>query len=447
MTISEMEESQVVRAVCHDLPNAPGYEEITPSAWPPEANLYQQLGLADIQIKEELALQALNSVERKQQGVFFTPTELSKLSVEKFGYSIEDGAILDPACGTGNLLLALAESFDASLSLEATLTEWNSKLYGIDINHNFVEVARKKLIKLALDKGAIPSGEKSPTEILALLSNIRVGDFLKEHKEFKGVVGSVIMNPPFCHIDASDDIEWTSGRFNAAALFVFHAVAILSDGGRFLGILPDVLRSGTRYSQWRTQLFGVSDCTIETFGNFQRGVQVDVFILQGVKTHAPGEVAIGCLVEPSIAAEILMDRFEVSVGPVVPHRDRAEGIEAPFAHAKILPVWKTVDSLPERICHSGRKFLPPFVAVRRTSSPKDRYRAAGTIVNCTEPVAVENHIIVLSPKDRTLRSCQSLLEFLKSDFVNDHINSEIRCRHLTVGVMKGIPIGGMADGD
>lgn len=447
MTIREMEESHVVRAVCHDVPNVPGYEEIITSAWSPEADLYQQLGLTDIQAKEESALQALSSDERKQQGVFFTPAELSKLSVEKFGYSIEDGAILDPACGTGNLLLALAESFDVLPTLEATLAEWNSRLYGVDINRDFVEVARKKLVKLAIDKGAVSSGEKSPIEIPALLSNIRVGDFLKEYKEFKGVVGGVIMNPPFCHIDASNDIEWTSGRFNAAALFVFHAVEVLSDGGRFLGILPDVLRSGTRYSQWRTQLLGVSDCTMETFGSFQRGVQVDVFILQGVKAHARGEVAIECLFEPAIPTALLMERFDVSVGPVVPHRDKVEGVEAPFAHAKILPAWKTVDSLSERICHSGRKFLPPFVAVRRTSSPKDRYRAVGTIVNCLEPVAVENHIIVLSPKDRTLRSCQHLLDFLKSEFVNDYINSEIRCRHLTVGVIKGIPIGGMANGD
>lgn len=411
-----------------------------------ESTLCRQLNLSRLAADELLALTKLSQVERKRQGVFFTPAELSRLSIEKFGYSPSDGAVLDPACGSGNLLLALANTFEVSESLEATLVGWNSKLHGIDINESFVSIARKKLVKLALNKGALPTDKKTSDEILSILSNIRVGDFLKEYQSYFGKIGGVIMNPPFCHIEASRNIDWTSGRFNAASLFVIYATEILPIGGRILGILPDVLRSGTRYAQWRQRMSKKVEYTMDTFGSFESGVQVDVFIMQGKKKCFQGKALDEQAVATNSTNTLLMDKFDVSVGPVVPHRDKAIGIAAPFAHAKVLPVWETVNMLPERICHSGRKIQPPFVAVRRTSSPKDRYRIVGTVVNCKEPVAVENHIIILAPKDRSLLSCQSILEFFRTEDANNYVNEKIRCRHLTVGVLKAMPIGGESDG-
>lgn len=446
MSINVVEDQRLVSVTGHKSPINTGPSNALDYSWIAESIIYQQLGLSCLDEDEMLALMDLSPLERKHQGVFFTPAELSALSVEKFGYSLGDGAILDPACGSGNLLVALAATFETSSSLETTLTDWNSKLHGIDINESFVRIAKKKLVKLALSKGAVPSGEKTPGEILSILSNIKVGDFLKEYKTYSGKIGGVLMNPPFCYMDASSEIDWTSGKFNAASLFVVYAAEILPVNGRFLGILPDVLRSGTRYTQWRSRLLKTNECTMETFGSFEPGVQVDVFILQG-KKYIQKEVAPEQNIVNDASVTLLMDAFDVSVGPVVPHRDKAIGIEAPFAHAKILPAWGTVDFLPERICHAGRKVQPPFVAVRRTSSPKDRYRVVGTVVNCLEPVAVENHIIILAPKDRSLLSCQRVLDFFRTEHVNNYINEKIRCRHLTVGVVKGIPIGRAADGN
>jgi len=446
LSINVVEDQRLVSVTSHESPTNTGPSNAFDYSWTAESILYQQLGLSCLDDDEVLALMELSPVERKHQGVFFTPAELSNLSVEKFDYSLGDGAILDPACGSGNLLVALAATFEISQSLEDTLSEWNSRLHGVDINESFVRIARKKLVRLALSKGAIPSGKKTPSEILSILSNVRVGDFLKEYKNYCGKIGGVIMNPPFCHIDASGEIEWTSGKFNAASLFVVYAAEILPVNGRFLGILPDVLRSGTRYAQWRSRLLKTAECTMETFGSFEPGVQIDVFILQGKKKYTQEEVIAEQIVANNSSTILLMDEFDVSVGPVVPHRDKVIGVEAPFAHAKILPAWETVDLLPERICHAGRKVQPPFVAVRRTSSPKDKYRVVGTVVNCSEPVAVENHIIILAPKDRSLLSCQRILDFFRTEHVNNYINEKIRCRHLTVGVVKGIPIGRAADG-
>lgn len=389
-----------------------------------------------IEEDERAALLALSTKQKKDAGVFFTPPDLSTLAAEKFSDGLNIGSILDPACGTGNLLYATAKKLQCYPTLEKTLRSWNEKIYGLDINPTFVDLAKRKIIKLAIEKGAVPSPNHSRKYYCDILSNIKVGDFLENYRDYSGVVSAVIMNPPFSHAIAPKSITWTTGRFNVSALFLFYVIEILPENGDFIGILPDVLKSGTRYSEWRSVISRMCNYEVQTFGNFQPGVQVDVFLMKGKKCKR-AKILESANSESNL---VLSDRFDVSVGPVVPHRDKLIGDEAPFAHAKILPAWETIDTLSERIIHSGRKFKPPFVAVRRTSSPKDKNRAVGCIVNCNEVVAVENHIIVISPKDRSLKSCKVLLEYLRTNFVNEYINSKIRCRHLTVGVIKEIPL-------
>jgi SAM-dependent methyltransferase len=393
-----------------------------------------------IKEEEDGLLSVMGAVQRKRQGVFFTPGELSKLAVSKIGF-LPSGNIFDPACGTGNLLVEVADSFDASGSLSECLHRWNEKLYGLDINYEFVRLAKKKIVSLALSKGALPVCGVNLIDAMSMLSNIKVGDFLAEYSSYAGVIDNVIMNPPFCPVDTPENIKWTSGKSNAAALFMAYAVDIMPVGGKILGILPDVLKSGSRYEAWRCEVFNPVKPMVEDFGSFQKDVQIDVFILSGIKTSELTPELRESSDETRERLHVLADKFSVSVGPVVPHRDPLVGVEAPFAHAKILPPWSTVTQLAERILHPGRKVSCPFVAVRRTSSPKDRFRVVGTIVNCEEAVAVENHIISVCPKDGTMEACVSLLELFRSSAVNDYINSKIRCRHLTVGVIKGLPIG------
>jgi hypothetical protein len=83
--------------------------------------------------------------------------------------------------------------------------------------------------------------------------------------------------------------------------------------------------------------------------------------------------------------------------------------------------------------------VPPFVVIRRTSSPSDKFRASGTIIAGKKAVAVENHLIVIRPKNSTLKDCNELLKLLKSEQTNNFLNERMRCRHLTVGIVKKIP--------
>ena len=94
---------------------------------------------------------------------------------------------------------------------------------------------------------------------------------------------------------------------------------------------------------------------------------------------------------------------------------------------------------PESRRFEGKTHKPPFVAIRRTSRPEHPYRAAATIIGGDGPVAVENHLIVCEPRDGRLTTCRTLLKQLKSDRVNQHLNTRIRCRHLTVGAVAAIP--------
>ena len=98
-----------------------------------------------------------------------------------------------------------------------------------------------------------------------------------------------------------------------------------------------------------------------------------------------------------------------------------------------------VTDLQERIQCNEKSFRPPFVMVRRTSRPRDRFRAAGTIIAGKQDVAVENHLLVLMPKDRTLRSCRALLKVLQHPGSSDWLNRRICCRHLTVSSLRELP--------
>jgi hypothetical protein len=123
----------------------------------------------------------------------------------------------------------------------------------------------------------------------------------------------------------------------------------------------------------------------------------------------------------------------------VQYRHQHKGPWLPFVHARQLPLWERITDLPERIRSSERSFRPPFVLVRRTSRPGDRFRAAGTIITGQQNVAVENHLLVALPKDRTLRSCRALVTVLQHPASSDWLNQRICCRHLTVSALRELP--------
>lgn len=56
-----------------------------------------------------------------------------------------------------------------------------------------------------------------------------------------------------------------------------------------------------------------------------------------------------------------------------------------------------------------------------------------------QPLAVDNHLITAKPQNGGEVECKRLLEVLESPEVSRWLDERIRCRHLTVGVVRSLP--------
>lgn len=392
-------------------------------------------GGVGLELRRRVALEL-----RQQIGAFFTGEALRLSALGPIFNSAVEGPVWDPACGAGDLLLSYAEQLPIFPDIGDTITGWGNKLYGNDIQDVFLRAAKARLVLAAFARGArnLDGGQLSLNGVFPNL--LRQDSLLNPRKECPA---DIVLNPPFISLIASRDCEWGSGSISAAAVFVDMCIKVASPGTRIIAILPDVLRTGTRYERWRKMVAEHTKVKrVDIYGPFDPQADVDVFILELEVRHSRmpqlGQEVPWRLLTNSQQKNI-NSYFSVSVGPVVPHRHREEGPELAFLHSRDATPWGTLDHLAPRRRFSGTTHYPPFVVIRRTSSPSDRNRAIGTIINCTEPVAVENHLVVCKPNDGRIESCRNLIEVLKSSVTNDWLNNRIRCRHLTVGAVKEIP--------
>lgn len=379
---------------------------------------------------------------RRDQGAFFSSSDLRVAALKPSRKSIASlGPILDPAAGAGDLLIEVARHLPVEQDLSRTLRYWGHVLYGRDLEPMFVRLAKARLVLLAVRRGAI--AKTFGTDGLEdVLPEIKVGDGLELLAQgWSG--GHIVMNPPFTYRRASEDTSWASGRTSVAAMFLAAAVAGAQPGTRITAILPDVIRAGSRYGRLREFVdarFQMSSA--DPYGQFDAWTDIDVFILRGAVKRC----------EPIIAetgwwqynnGETLGDRCDIRVGPVVPHRDQESVPTYPYLRAQGIPLGGEFDvSLAERRGFKKRLFHPPFVVIRRTSRPGDKSRGLGTVIRGTEGVLVENHLIILLPKDGSLNACRSIVDLLDSTSARKWLDNRIRCRHLTVRSLDEMPWAG-----
>ncbi len=380
----------------------------------------------------------------KNSGAFFTNHDLSNQLVKPIIPDIQQGSIIgDPACGVGNLLLACARHLPILKYLKETLNIWGERLYGYDIHPEFIRATKARLVLLAIERGV--KGELDDINSSHLFPNIRVSNYLIKPLEFQKV-NCIVINPPYSMVKAVDTCKWSSGSISQAALFLEKCVMTATSQTKILAILPDVLRTGSRYLKWRNTIS--SSTTIESteiVGQFDKLTDIDVFLLRMTIGHSPsGRINhkwwnfSGKL---KLSKSVIADYYNVHVGPVVPYRDPHKGKWYPYIHARLLPSWTTIntDNDFKKRRFNRTVFKPPFVVIRRTSRPSDSNRAIASIIKGNSYVAVENHLIVCKPKSGHLNDCHNLLELLKSDFTNEWLNKRIRCRHLTVTAIRELP--------
>lgn len=375
----------------------------------------------------------------RRQGAYFTTRRLASKLVEGVPVDPASASVYcDPACGGGDLLIAVARSLPIGPTIPATLKLWSRRLAGCDISPEFVRLTKARLALLAAKRCRLRPSLRAE-ELASAFPRIEARDYLACGRGVRDA-NFVLMNPPFAYAQTPDGCPWATGRVNAAALFLEKAVRESREGTQVAAILPDVLRSGSRYERWRRSIRVMASIRGEhLLGLFDKWADVNVYQWDLVK-KAPTQRTSG----PSESSTprnqgTVRARFAVHVGPVVPHRHNEVGPEHPYVHARSLEAWGECGRVPEQRRFKGRLFQPPFVAVRRTSRPSQKKRAVATIVLGQESVAVENHLIVLSPRDGSLETCRELMTRLKSGRTDRWINRRLCCRHLTIGVLADMP--------
>lgn len=385
--------------------------------------------------------QTVPATIRKEKGIFFTNPSLAEKISSNLSNLLSKGIKLaDPACGAGNLLSACANYLPIGKSLEETVAIWSSLIFGFDLFEEFVSATKLRLLLLAAIRSKDAKSIRNIVSRDEAFPGLRVKDIFS-HDDIAERVDCVVVNPPFGNMNSAEDCEWATGTVQKAAVFFEQIIRSAPKGQQAIAILPDVLRSGSRYSKWRRLVTNLaSSVTVELKGKFDKVADVDVFILNTVAGNGCNQVdwvKWDRSIEKS--EKSVSEYFNICVGSVVPYRDREEGPSCPYIHARTIPAWETVEHICERRKYKGTLFRPPFVAVHRTSSPRDRHRCVATIINTNMDVAVENHLIILSPKNHSLEKCNELLRTLKHDNTNKWMNNRICCRHLTVAAMKELP--------
>jgi hypothetical protein len=397
-----------------------GSAEVSPDAYRRHLD-----GEAGRQLRSVASLQDLREV-----GAFFTG---ERLAADLLAEVPEDARrYADPACGCGDLLLQASGRLPVLSSLEETLRSWAKRLIGRDLVPEFIRATQARLALAALSRGARPLGRE--INLAVLLPEVKVGDGSKLTVE-RG--DALLLNPPYGQTVVEADCSWSTGRTNRAAVFLDALLDQSGPGVYIAALLPEVLRSGSRYGRFRDQLERrIEISKIASVGLFDDHADVDVFLLSG-RTGSKGGKAIW---NEAPEGDRVGDICTVRVGAVVANRDPRRGPWHFYLDARDAGGRVRVSPNRKRRFR-GSTFDPPFVVVGRTSRPEESNggRLRPTIVVAEGPVAVENHLIVLTPDDHTIRGCRRLVGSLNSPSAQSFLDRRLRCRHLTVGAVREVP--------
>jgi type I restriction enzyme M protein len=185
----------------------------------------------------------------KSKGQFYTPAEVSRIMAKVIGVNAKTSrttTVYDPTCGSGSLLLKVADESESGLSI-----------YGQENDTATAGLARMNMV-LHNNAAAVQTIKKGNTLANPL--------FTDEHNRLK-TFDFVVANPPFSYkswsngVDAVNDIY---GRFqdygippskNGDYAFLLHIIKSLKSRGKGACILPHgVLFRGNAEAQIRANL-------------------------------------------------------------------------------------------------------------------------------------------------------------------------------------------------
>jgi hypothetical protein len=382
---------------------------------------------------------------RSKDGIFFSGHKIAERTVRHLIPDIYSGAsVYDPACGAGDLLLAAATTMRLGGTIDQTLEQWGKRIGGCDIHAGFVQATKWRLLILAMLRHKLANDRVNPLmHTKGLFPNIVTGSYFDS-------LGSenydcIITNPPYGGFIPADPYPWGKGQVQLAGIFMDHIFREAKAGQKIAAILPDVLRSGSRYGKWRAMIAqSAKVLKVSPYGRFDRLTDVDVFILKA-EVERPASISYSKSISWTSPKSLPKDTvqlgqiFDVCVGPVVPHRHKEIGPKCPYIDVRHAKPFSEIYASEKR-AFEGTLIAPPFVVIRRTSNPADANRLVSTIVKGSQPVAVENHLLVLKPKDKKLKTCRAIHKHLTSTDARNWVNSQIRCRHITTKAILAMPV-------
>jgi hypothetical protein len=228
-------------------------------------------------------------------------------------------------------------------------------------------------VLLAASRGA--RLDASPAALSELLTGLSVADGLRVSDQYRES-SCVVMNPPYGRV-VTEAHAWRKGSVSAAALFVERTVMHSAPGTQISALLPEVLRTGTSYQQWRNHIDQfVIRKSPESLGLFSKQADVDVYIQHFTTREARVSLEAA---QSKPQSPIVGDHFNVTVGAVVPHRHAPVGRRFAYLRAQNAVPWGEIRRISETRFFSGRIYTPPFVVVRRTSRPGDPERAVASL--------------------------------------------------------------------
>jgi len=391
-----------------------------------------------------MARELISIDDLRAEGIFFTHRELANIALESINDTIsKDSIVLDPACGAGDLLLTFLEKYFIKFGKNANLETLDSQILGRDLYSPFIRAARARLFLASSFLSNRTNEYDRNSKWRNLFINLKARSGLVDLSAIHSAT-HILMNPPFSHVIAPKECNWTSGKVNLASLFVQTCVENATPGTSITAILPDVLRSGSRYKKWRALIQDHCEINrIELYGRFDKATDIDVFVAEFKVTEHPKyktmPTAWSTNTQSEYSGNTLGAYFDLSIGPVVDYRTPKRGSWTPYLLTQNTPSWTVITDIDKKRRFVGRKIMPPFVVIRRNSRLGDKYRAVASIISGNRPVAVENHLIVLEPKRRTLKQCKALMNALKTNEANSWFNERIRCRHLTISALTDFP--------
>ncbi len=373
---------------------------------------------------------------RRALGAFFTSGDVRDVSFRSLlPTTRRDRRALDPACGAGDLLLSWTDTLPAGTDLESTLRRWGPLISGGDIAPSFVRLTRARLVLAAAKR--VPRLAPTTIALEDAFPGVRVSNAYERLS--RELPRWTLMNPPFGRVAISTSTTWTSGSVSEAAILVERFLHGAAPGQSLVAVLPDVLRTGSTLGRWRALVESMATVSaIRPIGQFNRHADIDVFVARFRRANAT-KVA-EWWPTPKLEGRPLSEVASIRVGPLVPFRHEEQGAAVPYVHPQNLPLYGTAKVPSELRRFAGPLVDPPFIAVRRTSRPGDRPRAKAVVIDGQEPVAVENHLLVITPVSGTLQACKRLAASLVAEEASRWLDARLRGRHLTVTAMGELPV-------